>query len=1007
MKKLFLLVLLIEFSIFFTNLNIAYADDPCFKQNEKFQSKLVKQSADPPAPGDIDYIKVPDEVALGNQYNLSGSWAWNYSYNKGMWSVNAGWVNDESDLSTTFFADGKFDKKFFTKEDKTNTSGGRKFNIVMDVPKDTEAVKHNFLKIQIFISASGDSKTFFQSYIYKIPITDKVYGKVCSADADYNSGALLFTPESGAGVSIQVASIDIITNKYSDGNGCFDLSIPGDDRYWYDLKIINNHSSDYDKFTRLVFKIEKGSKINYVFPEGINKQHKDAWNELNTVKIKQDILWDSYPIEIPWIHTYTLEKTNIFFSKCKSIDGEWSGIESGIESDSLRADFLARLVLAEKATNPIFYQFQKVNGELMKNIYATVLGIFFVKELSTVGLKVAEATKADKVAVEIAKLITKYGTNLVSSVLNFAIDRIPDKKLKSNLKLSVQGIGTTILTIAEKSKLGSIWKAFQKEGLGNIAVLAGNLVLLPAYVLVSDPIVDSRISSAFAGYPSESLKVKGTLKQSVDKVLGPKGEVKLGEDASNEVKNFSRDLRNGSKILDAISAVGLVGGGLVAVTFPPAAVALPVIVDIVVALQVIKFGMLLTALSYCITTEIIYPLFAYSAVDQCFNPENVIYTPTVSDNYPSKGGWDASFKKTNKYDSPLGLEHPSKKYISNINSISQDYLKLVDSAINKAQNGTADELTDAYCKMIYLEDSLYTYGEMIRNTIMTSYDTIFAKDTTFKSRFLNYFDFTHLVNSHRMLLDMRLLNYLADPKKTILDTAKMEADSVKKYLSGYVDTSMSLTNVASQYPSLGYVILTEKTEFNDTLDLNKQYTMTAKIKNIGGSRVDSLKVKIETDKFRIDSQNEYLLVKLDPNEEAQFQWQFTITDTSLFVCDYNIDLDAVSGMTSANTWDYLNVHGKIVNGIAGLPYIKETEIKVIPNPINTSSQILVTLPKDSKISVNMYDLFGNKLENLGEGYYNQGEYKFIFDSKDYPSAVYFIRVEGIDFVKTQLLQIMK
>ena len=60
-----------------------------------------------------------------------------------------------------------------------------------------------------------------------------------------------------------------------------------------------------------------------------------------------------------------------------------------------------------------------------------------------------------------------------------------------------------------------------------------------------------------------------------------------------------------------------------------------------------------------------------------------------------------------------------------------------------------------------------------------------------------------------------------------------------------------------------------------------------------------------------------------------------------------------------------------------------------PNPFNGSTSIFYSIPKNSDISLKIYDLLGREVRTLASGYQNAGDYIVMFNSGDLSSGVYY------------------
>ncbi len=65
-----------------------------------------------------------------------------------------------------------------------------------------------------------------------------------------------------------------------------------------------------------------------------------------------------------------------------------------------------------------------------------------------------------------------------------------------------------------------------------------------------------------------------------------------------------------------------------------------------------------------------------------------------------------------------------------------------------------------------------------------------------------------------------------------------------------------------------------------------------------------------------------------------------------------------------------------------------------PNPFNPSTKITFTLPVDARVTLNIYDVLGQKVTTLIKGNLSAGEKDITFDASDLNSGIYFYRVEA-------------
>ena len=78
-----------------------------------------------------------------------------------------------------------------------------------------------------------------------------------------------------------------------------------------------------------------------------------------------------------------------------------------------------------------------------------------------------------------------------------------------------------------------------------------------------------------------------------------------------------------------------------------------------------------------------------------------------------------------------------------------------------------------------------------------------------------------------------------------------------------------------------------------------------------------------------------------------------------------------------------------------------------PNPFNPSTTIKLSVPEAGHVSVIVYNLSGQIVTKLADNYMNADNYQFIWNAKNIPSGMYFLRVEYTGQVLTQKLVLLQ
>jgi photosystem II stability/assembly factor-like uncharacterized protein len=78
-----------------------------------------------------------------------------------------------------------------------------------------------------------------------------------------------------------------------------------------------------------------------------------------------------------------------------------------------------------------------------------------------------------------------------------------------------------------------------------------------------------------------------------------------------------------------------------------------------------------------------------------------------------------------------------------------------------------------------------------------------------------------------------------------------------------------------------------------------------------------------------------------------------------------------------------------------------------PNPFNPVTYIQFDLPKESYVTLKVYDISGKEIKTLVNEYRRAGSYNFLFDASSLSSGVYFYKLNAGDFTKTMKMILVK
>ncbi len=78
-----------------------------------------------------------------------------------------------------------------------------------------------------------------------------------------------------------------------------------------------------------------------------------------------------------------------------------------------------------------------------------------------------------------------------------------------------------------------------------------------------------------------------------------------------------------------------------------------------------------------------------------------------------------------------------------------------------------------------------------------------------------------------------------------------------------------------------------------------------------------------------------------------------------------------------------------------------------PNPFNPTTIIEFALPKQSSVTLKLFDILGREIATLVDAELESGVHKINFDGQDLASGIYFYRIHAEGFLKTKKLMLLK
>jgi len=97
--------------------------------------------------------------------------------------------------------------------------------------------------------------------------------------------------------------------------------------------------------------------------------------------------------------------------------------------------------------------------------------------------------------------------------------------------------------------------------------------------------------------------------------------------------------------------------------------------------------------------------------------------------------------------------------------------------------------------------------------------------------------------------------------------------------------------------------------------------------------------------------------------------------------------------------------------VAGIPSVFALHPNA-PNPFNPTTTIRFDVPRESRVTLTVFDARGRLVNTLVNGMTKPGRYAIVWDGRDVngirlPSGMYFSRIQAPDFTQTHKMLMLK
>jgi len=154
-----------------------------------------------------------------------------------------------------------------------------------------------------------------------------------------------------------------------------------------------------------------------------------------------------------------------------------------------------------------------------------------------------------------------------------------------------------------------------------------------------------------------------------------------------------------------------------------------------------------------------------------------------------------------------------------------------------------------------------------------------------------------------------------------------------------------------------------------------------------------------------------------PSTEDTIYWEFgyVASDSSLIDTIYSVGLSLVWD-TIPDALDRWNFGPKFPLTIMPVTAVESegnglpdnfSLSQNYPNPFNPSTSIRYAVTDRQFVSLNIYDVTGKKISTIVNEEKGAGNYQVVFNASQYPSGVYFYRLQAGNFVETKKMILLR
>ncbi|MFQ6616591.1 MAG: T9SS type A sorting domain-containing protein, partial [Fidelibacterota bacterium] len=154
--------------------------------------------------------------------------------------------------------------------------------------------------------------------------------------------------------------------------------------------------------------------------------------------------------------------------------------------------------------------------------------------------------------------------------------------------------------------------------------------------------------------------------------------------------------------------------------------------------------------------------------------------------------------------------------------------------------------------------------------------------------------------------------------------------------------------------------------------------------------------------------------------ETRRVWEFRAQrqNTTAYTLTQVADSVGVTWRTGEVSPYYESLVGAIINGTVygtlstrkdyGLSYPQEFKLfQNYPNPFNPTTTVEISIPGSGLVTLTVYDLLGREIEAILTQHMVAGHHTVQWNAQDFPSGIYFVRMQAAHFTQTKKVTVLR